>query len=78
MQQMEWRELLDEARAQRDLSTLEKLESELSAARKEQLAAIAQQLEEKHYAQAGEGVRQLMFLEKFAEEVSQAFEALEA
>jgi len=78
MQQMEWRELLDEARSQRDLSTLEKLESELSAARKEQLAAIAHQLEEKHYAKAGEGVRQLMFLEKFAEEVSQAFEALEA
>ena len=78
MQQMEWRELLDEARAQRDLSTLEKLESELSTARKEQLAAIAQQLEEKHYAKAGEGVRQLMFLEKFADEVSQAFEALEA
>jgi molecular chaperone HscB len=78
MQQMEWRELLEEARAQRELATLEKLESELSAARKKQLAEIAIQLEVKEYAQAGEGVRQLMFLEKFADEVSQAFEALEA
>ncbi len=78
MQQMEWRELLEEARAQRELATLEKLDSELGAARKKQLAEIAQQLEQKQYEQAGEGVRQLMFLEKFADEVSQAFEALEA
>lgn len=78
MQQMEWRELLDEARSQRDLPTLEKLESELGMARKEQLAIIAHQIQEQDYAQAGEGVRQLMFLEKFADEVSLAFEALEA
>ncbi len=78
MQQMEWRELLEEARVQRELSTLEKLESELSTARKEKLAEIARQLEAKEYVQAGESVRQLMFLEKFADEVSQAFEALEA
>jgi molecular chaperone HscB len=57
---------------------LEKLDSELGAARKKQLSEIAQQLEQKQYEQAGEGVRQLMFLEKFADEVSQAFEALEA
>lgn len=78
MQQMEWRELLDDARSQRDLSTLEKLDAELNTARKEKLAEIAYQLEGQDYQQAGEGVRQLMFLEKFAEEVSQAFEALEA
>ena len=57
---------------------MEKLDSELGAARKKQLSEIAQQLEQKQYEQAGEGVRQLMFLEKFADEVSQAFEALEA
>ena len=77
MQQMEWRELLEEARAQRELSTLVKLESELSTARKERLVEIAHQLEEKHYAQAGEGVRQFMLLETLADEVSQAFEALD-
>jgi molecular chaperone HscB len=78
MQQMAWRESLEEARDTKDLSALEGVESELSAARAQQLADIAAMLDDAQYATAGERVRQLMFIEKFGDEVGRAFEALEA
>ena len=78
MQQMEWREALDDARDAKDIAALEQLDTELRAARKRQLDDIAALLDGGHYEQAGERVRQLMFVEKFADEVGRAFEALEA
>jgi len=78
MQQMSWRETLEEARDTKDLSALEGVEAELRAARAQQLADIAALLDDAQYAQAGERVRQLMFIEKFGDEVGRAFEALEA
>ncbi len=78
MQQMAWREALEEARDTKDLSALEGVESELRAARALQLADIAALLDDAQYAIAGERVRQLMFIEKFGDEVGRAFEALEA
>ena len=78
MQQMEWREALDDARAGKDVDALQRLEGELRSARREQLDQIAGLLDAAEYAQAGEGVRQLMFLEKFDEEVGRTFESLEA
>jgi len=78
MQQMEWREALDDARASRDVGSLEQLERELGAVRRQQLDEIGALLDSGDYAKAGEGVRQLMFVERFGEEVGRAFEALEA
>ncbi|MCX7216958.1 MAG: Fe-S protein assembly co-chaperone HscB [Burkholderiales bacterium] len=78
MQQMAWREALEEARDTKDLSALEGVESELRAARAQQLADITALLDDAQYATAGERVRQLMFIEKFGDEVGRAFEALEA
>ena len=78
MQQMAWREALEEARDTKDLSALEGVESELRATRAQQLADIAALLDDAQYATAGERVRQLMFIEKFGDEVGRAFEALEA
>ena len=78
MQQMEWREALDEARAGRDLGALEKLDAELRTERKRQLDDIAGLLDSGRHAQAGECVRQLMFVERFGEEVARVFELLEA
>ena len=77
MQQMEWREALGEARAARDLEALEKLEAELKLENKARLLQIGQQLDAGDYQHAAQGVRALMFLEKFGEEVHRAFEALE-
>ena len=78
MQQMTWREALDDARDARDLAALEALESELRAARTQQLQVIETHLDAGQFDQAGEQVRQLMFIEKFGDEVGRAFEALEA
>lgn len=77
MQQMSWREALDDARADSDLPALEQLDAELRTTQREQLAQIAALLDQTNYAEAGQVVRQLMFLEKFSEDVARAFEALE-
>jgi molecular chaperone HscB len=76
VQQMEWREALDDARAARDVDALEALEAELRAARKAKTEEVGRQLDAGEFAAAGEGVRQLMFLEKFGEEIGNTFEAL--
>lgn len=76
MQQMEWREALDDARGQKDRAGLETLESDLRGARKETLAQVGGLLDAQDFTQAAEKVRQLMFLEKFADEVANAFELL--
>jgi molecular chaperone HscB len=78
MQQMEWREELGEARAGKDGDALDALDKQLRGARKEQLAQIEQQINASDFPAAAQGVRALMFLEKFGEEVRFAFEAIEA
>ncbi|WP_317204604.1 Fe-S protein assembly co-chaperone HscB [Janthinobacterium sp.] len=78
MQQMEWREELGEARAGRDMAALEALDAQLKAERKARLATVGAQLDGGDFAAAAQGVRALMFLEKFGEEVRFAFEAIEA
>jgi len=76
MQQMEWRESLQEARAAKDLAALESLEETLRKARRAQLRQIEAKLEANDFAHAAEGIRQAMFLEKFAEELAAAFDAV--
>jgi molecular chaperone HscB len=77
MQQMEWREALGEARAGKDSDALDALDAQLRKARKQQLAQIEQQINAGDYAAAAQGVRALMFLEKFKEEIEQSFAAIE-
>ncbi|GGI17774.1 Fe-S protein assembly co-chaperone HscB [Oxalicibacterium faecigallinarum] len=76
MQQMEWREALDDARAGKDPHALDALDRSLRSERKDALAAIAMQLDSQDFTQAASLVRQLMFLEKFSEEVANAQDAL--
>jgi len=78
MQQMEWREELAEARATRNAGLLDQLDGQLRSARKGQLKDIETQLDAGDYHAAAQGVRALMFLEKFGEEVRFAFDALDA
>ncbi len=77
MQQMEWREALGEAKAAKDLDALESLDAEVGQDRKVRMVQIGQQLEGGDYEQAAQGVRALMFLEKFGEELHYAFDALD-
>jgi molecular chaperone HscB len=77
MQQMEWREELGDARAGKDSDALEALDKQLRAERKAQLAQIEQQIDAHDFAQAAQGVRALMFLEKFKEEIDHTITAIE-
>ena len=78
MQQMEWREELGDARAGKDAAALDALDRQLRGERKTLLAQVGAQLDAGDYVNAAQSVRALMFLDKFGEEVSFAFEALEA
>ena len=78
MQQIEWREALDEARDTKNQSALEQLENELIQKRGGLLSLVTQHLNAAQYNDAGDQVRQLMFVEKFGDEVGRVFELLEA
>ncbi len=77
MQQMEWRETLDEIRVDRDIDALEILNRELREAHKAQIGDVAAKLDAADYHEAAKAIRQLMFLDKFGAEISQLFELLE-
>ena len=77
MQQMEWREALEDARGMKDLAALETLDGELHNARKDKVAEVGALIDGGDFPAAAQGVRQLMFLERFGEEVHAAFEKLE-
>jgi len=77
MQQMALREALDDARDARDAAALDALDAQLRAERTTRLAQVAALLDAGDYAQAAQGVRALMFLDKFGDEVHYAFEAIE-
>lgn len=78
MQQMEWREALGDAKAAKDLDALESLDEEVGNDRKQRMVQIGAQLEAGDYEHAAQGVRALMFLEKFGEELHYAFDALDS
>jgi molecular chaperone HscB len=78
MQQMEWRENLENARDTKDASALEGLSSELRSIRNMQMERIEQLLDARDFAQTVQEVRQMMFVEKFGEDISFAFDALDS
>ena len=78
MQQMEWREALGDARAAKAAGALESLEVEVGKERQARMVQIGEQIEAGDYEHAAQGVRALMFLEKFGEELHYAFDALDA
>lgn len=74
MEQMEWREALDEAKGEEDLDTLA---GQLMRTRRDTLARIAQLLDSANDAAAAAGqVRALMFIERFDHDVQQRYEQL--
>ena len=74
MQQMEWREALDEARA---LSVVESLAKEVAAHRKTALSDLNVTIDDQHdFPAAAQQVRALMFVERFEADVDARLEAL--
>lgn len=74
MQQLQWREALDEAR---DGAALQALDHIMASERDRLLGEIGRALDvDSDHARAASLVRQLMFIEKFGTEIASAVEAL--
>jgi molecular chaperone HscB len=74
VEQMEWREALDDARSEADVDALD---GQLNRARKETLERIGQVLDEQNDAPAAaQQVRALMFIERFGQDVQARLEQL--
>ena len=74
IQQMEWREALEDAST---LAQLEQIAQETAAAHKTQLAVIEHALDvEKDYAKAARDVRSLMFIQRFVSEIENRIDQL--
>jgi molecular chaperone HscB len=78
MQQMEWRDELSDAKASKDVAALERLEASLRIERKDVLGRIEGLLDAADFSGAAQLVRQLMFLEKFGDEIGDAFALMDA
>jgi molecular chaperone HscB len=75
MQQMEWRETLDDAST---VQALDALSAQVQAVRTQLLQQCEDLLDQQHaYAKAVAPVRALMFVEKFTQDVNQRFEQFE-
>lgn len=78
MQQMEWREALEDAKAAKDIDALEVLLNELRLAAKALQAALADLLDtKKDYIAATDNARKLIFIDKVAADINKAIEQLD-
>jgi molecular chaperone HscB len=76
MQQMAWREALDDARG---VAAVEALDAEVAAHEQAELATLATLLDERQdAAAAAQQVRALMFVARFREDINRRLEALDA
>lgn len=78
VEQMEWREAIEEARQMRDASALNDLELRLQHEIRTLQEQLAVKIDaESDYAAAAAVVRKLKFLEKLGEEINQAYDQMD-
>lgn len=78
MQQMEWREALQDAQAARDMTALQTLERDLKSHARALQGQLASLLDEhNNYAEAGDVLRKVRFMDKLLEEIDATYEAIE-
>ena len=77
MQQMEWRESIEDAAAAKNLGALESLLDELRDEERMRFGKLAALIDSNADQAAGEAVRQLMFIERVASEIGAQIERLE-
>lgn len=79
MQQLEWREAIEEAQRANDAAELDAMESRL----RHEMSSMQERLaikidDERNYPAAAGEVRKLRFLEKLGEEITSAYDAIES
>jgi molecular chaperone HscB len=78
MQQMEWREALEDAKADKNIAALEDLLNELRSSAKTLQADLAELLDtKKDYITATDDARKLIFIDKVAADINKAIEQLD-
>lgn len=78
MQQMEWREAIDDAKAEKNISALEKLLQEMQLEAKHLQAHLTKLLDvEKDYASAMDDTRKLIFIDKVCADINKVIEHLD-
>jgi len=78
MQQMEWRESIEDAAAARNVDALDALLTELRDEERMRFDKLGASLDSGANQAAGEAVRQLMFIERVASEIGAQIERLES
>ncbi len=79
MQQMEWRESLEDAKAAKDINALENLLREMQQEAKLLQSEIAVLIDQKQdYINATDATRKLIFIDKVVADINKAIEQLEA
>ncbi len=79
VEQMEWREAVEEASAAGETDELEQLRQRLHVHAREVFGELEEQLDARQdYPAAAETVRRLMFIEKLQHQIDDALEALES
>jgi molecular chaperone HscB len=79
IQQMEWRDAIEDARSGHSMDALDALTDDLRAAHRRIEAQLAELIDTAHdFAAASEAVRQLRFMDKLIAEVGDVYEELES
>jgi molecular chaperone HscB len=78
VQQMEWREQLEEAKAAQDAAVLDRLEKTLRSEARDFQALLGEEIDQqRNYPLAAATLRKLRFTDKLLAEVGAAYEAIE-
>ncbi len=78
MEQMEWREQLEDAKAAKDIAAMDKLLSQLRAESKALEHELSSLIDDKRdYITATEATRKLIFIDKVCSDIQQAIEYLD-
>ena len=77
MQQMEWREAIEDAENASDISTLESLLNEINNAGKHLQESLKSQLQQSNLSEATDSTRKLIFMDKVCADIQKSMEHLE-
>jgi len=77
MQQMQWREVIEDANTHHDIASLDALLNEVRSIAKSLALALNTQFNLKTYLDASETVRKLSFIDKIISDINHAIETLE-